>query len=83
MKLFGIICIAYSKRWRENILIKSWFLSWIIAHKSSLIMKQMRSRLKLLFTPACSPQFSPIENLFGLTKQRMMDFEITTKEKLA
>ena len=55
----------------------------LAAHKSSLIMKLMSRRLKLLFTPASSPQFSPIENLFGLTKQRMMDFEITTKEKLA
>ena len=43
----------------------------LASHKSSLIMKILNNedRCYLLFTPSNSPDLSPIENLFSLTKR--------------
>lgn len=50
------------------------------AHKSSLIMKIMQDKsAKMMLLPSNTPQFSPIENMFGLTKKTMMDYEIKGK----
>ena len=54
------------------------------AHKSSLIMKIMQDKsAKMMLLPSNTPQFSPIENMFGLTKKKMMDLEIKGKKELA
>ena len=47
------------------------------AHKSSLIIDyiKFKKHLSLLLTPSNTPQFSPIENLFGYLKRKLIDFE--------
>ncbi len=34
----------------------------------------------MLLTPSNTPEFSPIENMFGLVKKRLKDIEFETKE---
>ena len=42
------------------------------AHKSFLICRLMdRDRTKMLLTPANTPEFSPIENMFSFVKKRL------------
>ena len=42
------------------------------SHKSSLVIKIMSDKkVHVLYTPSNTPQFSPIENMFGLTKKKM------------
>lgn len=54
------------------------------AHKSSLIMDLMKDDLAyMLLLPSHTPEFSPIENMFGLVKKRMKDFEFKKKEQTA
>ena len=36
----------------------------------------------MLLTPSNTPEFSPIENMFGLLKKRLKDIEFETKEQL-
>ena len=70
--------------------MKNWFSYLIIfgifhfysvrifrAHKSSLIVDIVKEypRVNLLLTPANTPEFSPIENLFGHVKRTLADFE--------
>ena len=45
--------------------------SFFRAHKSSLIMDIIKeySRVHLFLTPSNTPEFSPIENLFGYVKR--------------
>ena len=51
------------------------------AHKSSLILKIMEEdNVTLLYTPSNTPQFSPIENLFGVLKKDLRDYIFQTKE---
>ena len=47
------------------------------AHKSSLIIDLVgqHERVQLLLTPSNTPEFSPIENLFGYVKRKLKDFE--------
>ena len=54
------------------------------SHKSSLVMKFMSDKkVHVLYTPANTPEFSPIENMFGLTKKKMEDCEFKNKEQVA
>ena len=39
------------------------------------------SKINLLLTPANTPEFSPIENLFGFVKRKLADFEFDRGEK--
>jgi len=34
----------------------------------------------MLLTPSNTPEFSPVENLFGLAKKRLLDMDFKTKE---
>ena len=34
----------------------------------------------MLLTPSNTPEFSPVENLFGFLKNKLQDFEFKTKE---
>ena len=36
----------------------------------------------VLYTPAQTPQFSPIENMFGYTKTKLKEFMFNSKEEL-
>ena len=36
----------------------------------------------MLLTPSNTPEFSPIENMFGMLKRNLKDFEFKTKEEL-
>ena len=60
---------------------------FIRPHKSSLIEDYVKEfpRVNLLLTPSNTPEFSPIENLFGHVKRKLRDFEfekgIKGKEK--
>lgn len=36
----------------------------------------------MLLTPSNTPEFSPIENLFGFAKKKLIDYEYKTKEFL-
>ena len=65
-----------SKKLVFVLVIFLWFLPLIYkdnlwAHKSSLIMKIMfnEDRCNMLLTPSNSPELSPIENMFSLTKK--------------
>ena len=53
------------------------FYLFVRAHKSSLIIDLVKEnpRVNLLLTPANTPEFSPIENLFGHVKRKLSDFE--------
>ena len=35
---------------------------------------------QMLLTPSNTPEFSPVENLFGLAKKRLLDMDFKTKE---
>lgn len=37
----------------------------------------------MLFTPSNTPEFSPVENMFGLVKKKLQDYEFTKVEKVA
>ena len=54
------------------------------SHKSSFIWKVMTHypNTHILYTPAQTPQFSPIENMFGYTKGKMKGFMFNRKEEL-
>ena len=56
---------------------------FIRAHKSSLIVDLVKEnpRVKLLLTPSNTPEFSPIENLFGHVKRTLSDFEFERGKK--
>jgi len=44
------------------------------AHKSTYIMRIMQDlQLEMLLTPSNTPEFSPIENMFGMVKVRLKD----------
>lgn len=54
------------------------------SHKSSLTIKVMQDKkVHVLFTPSNTPEFSPVENMFGLVKKKLQDFEFTKVEKVA
>lgn len=54
------------------------------AHKSSLMWKIMQGKnLTILYTPASTPQFSPIENMFGFTKKILRDYIFRDKKATA
>jgi len=57
----------------------------LAAHKSQQIMKIIHTekRVELLLTPSNSPQFSPIENMFGYVKRKFQDETYKSKEELA
>ena len=58
----------------------------LAAHKTSYIMKilQCEVRCFLLYTPTSSPELSPIENMFSLTKKQMAEkLPITDPELFA
>ena len=38
--------------------------------------------IHVLYTPAQTPQFSPIENMFGYTKTKLKEFMFNSKEEL-
>ena len=51
------------------------------ASGSSLVWKVLQEpSASLLFTPALTPQFSPIENMFGKVKSTMKPFTFSKKE---
>lgn len=56
----------------------------LAAHKCSLIMRifSLEDKCKLMCTPSCSPQLSPIENMFSLTKRMLKGKIGLTKPKL-
>ena len=52
------------------------------AHKSSEIWDVMKDKQALiLYTPVYSPQFSPIEVMFGKVKKQLKDFIFRNKEE--
>ena len=58
------------------------FYLFVRAHKSSLIIDLVKNnpRVNLLLTPSNTPEFSPIENLFGHVKRKLSDFEFKRGE---
>ena len=79
--------VKYPKKQLIFILDNLW------AHKSSLIMRIAQDeRIKMLLTPSNTPEFSgsitivitlmfiAIENLFSLTKKKLKDVELNSKE---
>ena len=59
------------------------FNLFLRAHKSSLIVDTVKvnQRVNLLLTPSNTPEFSPIENLFGHVKRTLSDFEFERGKK--
>jgi len=46
------------------------------AHKCSLIIDHaIKEKVNILLTPSNTPEFSPIENLFGHVKRELKDYE--------
>lgn len=39
--------------------------------------------IKMLLTPSNTPEFSPIENMFGYVKRKLQDLEFKSKEQAA
>ena len=83
-KLLWVRCLKNTismKNWSSYLIIFgifSFYWVWIFrAHKSSLIVDIVKEypRVNLLLTPANTPEFSPIENLFGYVKRTLADFE--------
>ena len=37
-------------------------------------------RISMLLTPSNTPEFSPVENLFGFSKKKLLDLEFRNKE---
>ena len=52
-------------------------------HEVVKIMSKARKFCKVLLVPSNSPQFSPIENMFGRTKAKLRDREFKGKIELA
>ena len=63
----------------------NFFLFYLFAraHKSSLIVDivKVNPKVNLLLTPSNTPEFSPIENLFGHVKRTLSDFEFEKGKK--
>ena len=59
------------------------FLIFVRAHKSSLIIDLVKEnpRVNLFLTPSNTPEFSPIEYLFGHVKRKLSDFEFEKGKK--
>ena len=59
------------------------FYLFVRAHKSSLIVDilKVNPKVNLLLTPSNTPEFSPIENLFGYVKRTLSDFEFERGKK--
>lgn len=54
------------------------------SHSTSLIWQILQEPcVSLLFTPVHSPQFSPVENMFGRTKSMLKEHIFQTKEATA
>ena len=46
------------------------------AHKSSLTLHQFDDdEVLALYTPSNTPQFSPVENMFGFMKKKIKDYQ--------
>lgn len=49
------------------------------AHTNIEIIKIMQNEnVSLLLTPSNTPEFSPIENMFGYVKRKLMDMEFNS-----
>ena len=59
------------------------FFLFVRPHKSSLIVDivKVNPKVNLLLTPSNTPEFSPIENLFGYVKRTLSDFEFEKGKK--
>ena len=53
------------------------------AHKSTLVCRQMRARTRMLLTPANTPEFSPIENMFSFIKKKLRFFLYKDQQQVA
>ena len=54
------------------------------AHKNTRIMKIMQEEnVSLLLTPSNTPEFSPIENMFGYVKRKLQDMEFNNEVQVA
>jgi transposase len=79
---FSNLMKAMKEKYPEKKLV--YIMDNLWAHKSSLVMRIMQeNKAFLLFTPSNTPQFSPIENMFGLIKNRMKDYYFKNKEDTA
>ena len=54
----------------------------LTAHKCQLVKDIIKKydKVKALFMPSTTPEFSPIENLFGKMKQKLRCMEFINKE---
>mgnify|MGYP006108269061 CR=1 FL=1 len=54
----------------------------LTAHKCQLVKDIIKKydKVKALFMPSTTPEFSPIENLFGRMKQKLRCMEFINKE---
>ena len=75
LKFFKELSKAMEEKYPDKKLV--FVLDNLWAHKSSLIVDyiKFKKHLSLLLTPSNTPQFSPIENLFGYVKRKLIDFE--------
>ena len=56
----------------------------LAAHQTSETVKAMQDpRARMMFIPAYTPEFSPIENFFGLLKKKLRETKFSNKEVLA
>ena len=54
------------------------------AHKNTRIMKIMQEEnVSMLLTPSNTPEFSPIENMFGYVKRKLQDMEFNNEVQVA
>lgn len=67
---FDELLLLMKNKYPEKTFI--FILDNLSSHKSSPTIKVMYDKkVRVLFTPANTPQFSPIENMFGLVKKKL------------
>ena len=81
---FDNLLVKLKAKYPDNNKKFVFILDNLSSHKSSPVIKVMQDKkVHILFTPSNTPQFSPIENMFGLTKKKLQDCEFKNKEQVA
>ena len=69
-------------KYSNNLLV--FLMDNLSAHKNTRIMKIMQEEnVSLLLTPSNTPEFSPIENMFGYVKRKLQDMEFNNEVQVA
>ena len=69
-------------KYPNNLLV--FLMDNLSAHKNTRIMKIMQEEnVSMLLPPSNTPEFSPIENMFGYVKRKLQDMEFNNEVQVA